>query len=53
MATAENLKEAFAGESQANRKHLAFARKAEAGGNQAATASFRNALAVEQIHHGL
>ena len=27
--TEKNLKEAFAGESQANRKYLAFAKKAE------------------------
>ena len=32
MATTENLKEAFAGESQANRKYLAFAKKAEQEG---------------------
>ena len=32
MATSENLKAAFAGESQANRKYLAFAKKAEAEG---------------------
>ena len=31
MATYENLKTTFAGESQANRKYLAFARKAERG----------------------
>jgi rubrerythrin len=29
--TLENLKEAFAGESQANRKYLAFAAKADSG----------------------
>jgi rubrerythrin len=29
MSTEDNLKEAFAGESQANRKYLAFARKAD------------------------
>ena len=28
MSTSDNLKEAFAGESQANRKYLAFAKKA-------------------------
>lgn len=115
MATTDNLNEAFAGESQANRKYLAYAKKAdqdgfpqvaklfraaaeaetvhahahlrvlggvvgtpdnlkdaiageghefkdmypgflaeaEAEGNKAATMSFRNALAVEEIHHGL
>ena len=31
MGTNENLQEAFAGESQANRKYLAFARQADAG----------------------
>jgi rubrerythrin len=30
--TTDNLKEAFAGESQANRKYLAFARKADEEG---------------------
>ena len=30
MSTMDNLKEAFAGESQANRKYLAFAKKADA-----------------------
>ncbi len=32
MKTKENLMAAFAGESQANRKYLAFARKAEKEG---------------------
>jgi rubrerythrin len=32
MPTSDNLKEAFAGESQANRKYLAFAKKAEEEG---------------------
>lgn len=32
MATMENLQEAFAGESQANRKYLAFAKKADRDG---------------------
>jgi rubrerythrin len=31
MPTKDNLQEAFAGESQANRKYLAFAKKAESG----------------------
>jgi rubrerythrin len=99
MATADNLKAAFAGESQANRMYLAFAKKAAAetihahahfrvmGGtkttvdnlgaaiageghefkemypqflaeaqaenNRAAQVSFKNALAVEEIHYGL
>ncbi|NTV93110.1 MAG: rubrerythrin family protein, partial [Chlorobiaceae bacterium] len=29
MSTTDNLQNAFAGESQANRKYLAFAKKAE------------------------
>ena len=32
MSTKKNLAEAFAGESQANRKYLAFAQKAEEDG---------------------
>jgi rubrerythrin len=32
MSTDENLKEAFAGESQANRRYMAFAKKAEEDG---------------------
>ena len=32
MSTIDNLKNAFAGESQANRKYLAFAKKAEKDG---------------------
>ncbi len=37
MSTQDNLQEAFAGESQANRKYLAFAKKADDEGfNQAA-----------------
>ena len=32
MSTMENLQNAFAGESQANRKYLAFAKKAEEEG---------------------
>jgi rubrerythrin len=32
MATIDNLKAAFAGESQANRKYLAFAKKADEEG---------------------
>ncbi len=93
------MQEAFAGESQANRRYLAFAKKAEAetvhahahlealggvkgtaenlqaaidgeaaefremypgfleearaAGERAAVRSFANALAVEEIHHGL
>jgi rubrerythrin len=53
MPTQDNLQAACAGESQANRKYLAFAAKADAEGNRAAVASFRNANAVEKIHYDL
>jgi len=50
MATQDNLKAAFAGESQANRKYLAFARKAEADGFPQAAKLFRAAAAAETVH---
>jgi len=51
MSKSENdLKEAFAGESQANRKYLAFAKKAEAEGFIQAAKLFRAAAAAETIH---
>ena len=51
MATTEsNLKEAFAGESQANRKYLAFAKKAEAEGFGNVAKLFRTAAEAETIH---
>ena len=51
MATTEsNLKEAFAGESQANRKYLAFAKKAEAEGFAGVARLFRTAAEAETIH---
>jgi rubrerythrin len=51
MANAENnLKEAFAGESQANRKYLAFARKAEQEGFSNVARLFRTAAEAETIH---
>jgi len=50
MSTVDNLKAAFAGESQANRKYLAFAEKAEAEGNVAAARLFRAAAEAETIH---
>jgi rubrerythrin len=51
MATTEdNLKEAFAGESQANRKYLAFARKAEQEGFANVAKLFRTAAEAEAIH---
>jgi rubrerythrin len=48
--TDENLLEAFAGESQANRKYLAFAAKAEKEGFLQAAKLFRAAAAAETIH---
>ena len=48
--TLENLKSAFAGESQANRKYLAFADKAEKDGKPGVAKLFRAAAAAETIH---
>ncbi len=48
--TESNLKEAFAGESQANRKYLAFARKAEQEGFSNVARLFRTAAEAETIH---
>jgi rubrerythrin len=48
--TADNLKTAFAGESQASQKYLAFAKKAEKDGFQNIAKLFRTAAAAEQIH---
>jgi len=50
MATTENLQEAFAGESQANRLYLAFAKKADLEGNPQVAKLFRAAAAAETIH---
>jgi rubrerythrin len=51
MTTTEtNLKEAFAGESQANRKYLAFAEKAEREGFGNVARLFRTAAEAETIH---
>jgi rubrerythrin len=51
MATTDtNLKEAFAGESQANRKYLAFAKKAEQEGFANVAHLFRTAAEAETIH---
>jgi rubrerythrin len=49
-ATIENLKTAFAGESQANRKYLAFARRAERDGYPQIARLFRAAAEAETIH---
>ena len=46
----KNLKEAFAGESQANRKYLAFAKKAEAEGYKQVAKLFRAAAEAETVH---
>lgn len=48
--TEQNLQDAFAGESQANRKYLAFAKQAEAEGYKQAAKLFRAAAAAETIH---
>ena len=48
--TKDNLMEAFAGESQANRKYLAFAKKAEAEGHINAAKLFKAASDAETIH---
>lgn len=46
----ENLKEAFAGESQANRKYLAFAQKADKEGYTQVARLFRAAADAETVH---
>lgn len=48
--TDENLRQAFAGESQANRRYLAFARKAEQEGFHQAARLFRAAAEAETVH---
>lgn len=48
--TQENLQEAFAGESQANRKYLAFAEQADKEGYPQAAKLFRAAAAAETVH---
>ena len=50
MATEDNLMAAFAGESQANRKYLAFAKKAEAEGLEQIAKLFRAAAAADTVH---
>src|SRR5512137_1352782 len=44
------LKDAFAGESQANRKYTAFASKADKEGFAQAARLFRAAAAAEEVH---
>jgi rubrerythrin len=46
----DNLKAAFAGESQANRKYLAFAKKADQEGFPQIARLFRAAAAAETVH---
>jgi rubrerythrin len=48
--TDENLKAAFAGESQANRLYLAFAKKAEEEGYTQAAKLFKAAAEAETVH---
>ncbi|MDO9098075.1 MAG: rubrerythrin family protein [Candidatus Methanoperedens sp.] len=50
MTTQDNLKEAFAGESQANRTYLAFAEKADQEGHKQVAKLFRAAAAAETVH---
>jgi rubrerythrin len=49
-STVENLKESFAGESQANQKYLAFAQKAEQDGFPNIAKLFRTTAQAERIH---
>ncbi len=48
--TKENLSEAFAGESQANQKYRAFAKKAEKDGYPNIAKLFKTAAEAERIH---
>jgi rubrerythrin len=48
--TEQDLREAFAGESQANRKYLAFAEKAEKEGYKQVAKLFRAAAEAETVH---
>jgi rubrerythrin len=50
MTTQDNLKAAFAGESQANRKYLAFAKKADQDGFPVIAQLFRAVAEAETIH---
>jgi rubrerythrin len=50
VKTDENLQEAFAGESQANRKYLAWAKKAEQEGYKKAAKLFRAVADAETVH---
>jgi rubrerythrin len=48
--TRDNLKEAFAGESQANRKYTFFSEKADDAGNKQIARLFRAAAEAETVH---
>jgi len=50
LKTMDNLRDAFAGESQANRRYLAFAKKAEQEGYPQAARLFRAAAEAETVH---
>lgn len=50
MNTKDNLKEAFSGESQANQKYRAFAKKAEQEGFSNVARLFRTTAEAERIH---
>lgn len=50
MSTSENLQAAFAGESQANRRYTAFAKKADSDGFPQVAKLFRAAAEAETIH---
>jgi rubrerythrin len=50
MSTQDNLMQAFAGESMANRKYLAFAQKAMAEGMNQVAKLFIAAAAAETVH---
>ncbi|AQT68602.1 NADH peroxidase [Anaerohalosphaera lusitana] len=50
MSTKDNLSEAFAGESQANRKYEAFARRADKEGFTQIAKLFRATAAAEAVH---
>ena len=48
--TEQNLKDAFGGESQANRKYLAFGQQAEKEGHKQVAKLFRAAAEAETVH---
>ena len=50
MSTTDNLGAAFAGESQANRRYLFFAEKADEEGNKQIARLFRAAAEAETVH---